>query len=264
MLKFQAGLAFLKDNVLSAVAALAALVYGYVEFNNKQANQEKQFIEQFAGAIEKFEFPADCRALSNKPGVYLLVANSAAGRLEQDFGDLSYRQILAPLAGRYAEFRAMCEARDAPGAADSEARANAITRSIAQSAIQFQEASRRTQPGALWFTVLASLPQGFDDEASARRLICNWRHSEPELENWQFQIWKTNISKSIAIVIDGEQSQEKAAQAAQQLRSNPRFRPYFYDAFAQINRDWARVADKVECAGGQPAPAPPAAGKSSG
>lgn len=238
---------FFKDNVISVVAAFAALFYGYFEFIQRQHAQEKGYIEQFAGAVEKYSFPSSCEAIDSKQRLYLQVAISAAARLETDFDNTTFREIVNRLGSRYSEFEADCAVKRAPQTTSSvqttpiDMKAQALQRNN----IQLQEIATPAKAGAKWFAVVASLPK--DEVQQARALVCGWIAREPDLQNWRFQIYQTSLSKSTAVVVDGRVDYGQAAQAAQLLRANPKFSVFFPDAFAQVDRDWTLSADKVEC-----------------
>ncbi|WP_342360338.1 hypothetical protein [Terrarubrum flagellatum] len=243
---------FFKDNVISVVAAFAALFYGYFEFINGQHNQEKVYIEQFAGAVEKYSFPPSCEAIDTKQKLYLQIAISAAARLRTDFDNRTFSEIIDRLSNRYSEFEAKCSVRRAMQTTTPvqvtalDVKAQALQRSN----IQLQEIAAPAKAGAKWFTVVASLPK--DEGPQARKLICGWIAQEPEFRTWRFQIYQTNLSKSTAVVVDGQLDYGQALQKAQLLRANPQFSRFFPDAFAQIDRDWASDTEKIDCAASAP------------
>jgi hypothetical protein len=101
---------------------------------------------------------------------------------------------------------------------------------------RLEEATVPVAAGAQWFTVLASLPEA--DEAAARR-DANKKLDQLKASNRALNVvlYRTKVSKNLAIVLDGPTDRQTAIALAAEARKSDLAK----DAFAQQDRSWTLI-----------------------
>ena len=208
------------------IAALGLIVTALLGYGQYKLNKEQSEIAIRQQEAEKI------RAIDNIEVQIMSLVSTHLSNLSKPGAEFASSQRVVLAASEYLSSQHQRTALAAMAAKISEGNTTVPT----DVTTRIKEATSIATPSANWFTVLASLP--VDDEASAKEIANRFLENvESKYQSGQIQLYRTKISNSFAVVLNGPSNRTTAIEAASKARRVELAK----DAFAQQDRDWTLI-----------------------